>query len=47
LIEEAVYRRAPDRARAAGWTLEIDYGNEGFPAIECVLGFKRPAGGPA
>jgi len=31
-----------DRARAAGWTLEIEYVNEGFPASTCVLRFKRP-----
>jgi hypothetical protein len=30
-----------DRARAAGWTLEIEYGNEGFRASECRLRFKR------
>lgn len=36
-----------DRARAAGWTLEIEYGNEGHPASECVLRFKRPADGAA
>ena len=32
-----------DRARAAGWTLEIEYGNEGYRASECRLRFKRPA----
>jgi hypothetical protein len=32
-----------DRARAAGWTLEIEYTNEGYPAGTCVLRFKRPA----
>jgi hypothetical protein len=32
-----------DRARAAGWSLEIDYKNEGFRASECVLRFKRPS----
>jgi predicted small lipoprotein YifL len=32
-----------DRARAAGWSLEIEYRNEGFPASECVLRFKRAA----
>ena len=32
-----------DRARAAGWTLEIEYGNEGFRASECRLRFKRPS----
>jgi len=32
-----------DRARAAGWTLEIEYGNEGDKASECVLRFKRPS----
>jgi hypothetical protein len=32
-----------DRARAAGWTLEIEYGNEGFPASECVLRFTKPS----
>lgn len=31
-----------DRAQAAGWTLEIEYMNEGFPASTCVLRFKRP-----
>ncbi len=31
-----------DRARAAGWTLEIEYGNEGYRASECRLRFKRP-----
>jgi hypothetical protein len=30
-----------DRARAAGWTLQIEFGNEGYPASECVLRFKR------
>ncbi|MCK7478209.1 MAG: hypothetical protein M0C28_12970 [Candidatus Moduliflexus flocculans] len=30
-----------DRARAAGWNLEIEYRNEGFRASECVLRFKR------
>jgi len=30
-----------DRARAAGWTLEIEYMNEGYPASTCVLRFKR------
>jgi hypothetical protein len=30
-----------DRARAAGWSLEIEYGNEGYPARECVLRFKK------
>jgi hypothetical protein len=32
-----------DRARAAGWTLEIEYGNEGYRASRCLLRFKRPA----
>jgi len=32
-----------DRARAAGWSLEIEYGNEGFRASTCVLRFRRPA----
>lgn len=32
-----------DRARAAGWSLEIEYRNEGFRASECVLRFKKPA----
>jgi len=32
-----------DRAQAAGWTLEIEYGNEGFRASECRLRFKRPS----
>ena len=32
-----------DRARAAGWTLEIEYGNEGYRASECRLRFKRPS----
>ena len=32
-----------DRARAAGWALEIEYRNEGFRASECVLRFKRPS----
>jgi len=32
-----------DRARAAGWTLDIEYGNEGYRASECRLRFKRPA----
>ena len=32
-----------DRARAAGWSLEIDYKDEGFRASECVLRFKRPS----
>jgi hypothetical protein len=30
-----------DRARAAGWTLEIEYRNEAYPASTCVLRFKR------
>jgi hypothetical protein len=30
-----------DRARAAGWSLEIEYGNEGYRASTCVLRFKR------
>jgi hypothetical protein len=30
-----------DRARAAGWTLEIEYLNEGYSASACVLRFKR------
>lgn len=30
-----------DRARAAGWALEIEYGNEGYRASECLLRFKR------
>jgi hypothetical protein len=32
-----------DRARAAGWGLTIEFGNEGYQASECVLRFKRPA----
>jgi hypothetical protein len=32
-----------DRARAAGWTLDIEYRNETYPASTCVLRFKRPA----
>ena len=32
-----------DRARAAGWMLEIEYGNEGYRASECRLRFKRPS----
>ena len=32
-----------DRARAAGWSLEIEYKNEGYRASECVLRFKRPS----
>lgn len=32
-----------DRARAAGWSLEIEYRNEGYRASECVLRFKRPS----
>jgi hypothetical protein len=32
-----------DRARAAGWNLEIEYRNEGYRASECVLRFKRPS----
>ena len=32
-----------DRARAAGWTLDIEYGNEGFRASECRLRFKKPS----
>jgi hypothetical protein len=31
-----------DRARAAGWTLEIEYLNEGYSASACVLRFKNP-----
>jgi hypothetical protein len=30
-----------DRARAAGWALDIEYTNEGYPASECVLRFKK------
>ncbi|HSA96840.1 MAG TPA: serine hydrolase domain-containing protein [Acidobacteriota bacterium] len=29
-----------DRARAAGWTLEIEYGDKDYPASSCVLRFK-------
>lgn len=43
-IFETIWR---DRARAAGWTLEIEYVNEGFPASACILRFKRPDAGPA
>jgi hypothetical protein len=32
-----------DRARAAGWTLEIEYRDEGYPAGACILRFKRQA----
>ena len=32
-----------DRARAAGWSLEIEYKDEGYRASECVLRFKRPS----
>jgi hypothetical protein len=32
-----------DRARAAGWALEIEYVTEGYPAGTCVLRFKGPA----
>jgi hypothetical protein len=32
-----------DRARAAGWTLEIEYKSEAYPASSCVLRFKRPS----
>ena len=32
-----------DRARAAGWGLEVEYKNEGFRASECLLRFKRPS----
>lgn len=32
-----------DRARAAGWDLAIEYGNEGYRASECLLRFKKPA----
>jgi hypothetical protein len=32
-----------DRARAAGWNLEIEFRNEGYRASECVLRFKRPS----
>jgi hypothetical protein len=39
-IFETIWR---DRARAAGWTLEIEYANEGFPASACVLRFARPS----
>lgn len=30
-----------DRARAAGWALEIEYSNEGYPASECILSFTK------
>ncbi len=30
-----------DRARAAGWSLEIEYRDEGYRASECVLRFKK------
>jgi hypothetical protein len=30
-----------DRARAAGWILDIEYSDEGYRASECVLRFKR------
>jgi hypothetical protein len=30
-----------DRARAAGWTLDIEYENEGYRASKCRLRFKR------
>jgi hypothetical protein len=30
-----------DRARAAGWALTIEYGNEGYRASECRLVFKK------
>jgi hypothetical protein len=32
-----------DRARAAGWSLEIEYKDEDYRASECVLRFKRPS----
>jgi hypothetical protein len=32
-----------DRARAAGWALDIEYGNEGYRASTCLLRFKRAA----
>jgi hypothetical protein len=32
-----------DRARAAGWSLEIEYKDEGYRASECMLRFKRPS----
>jgi hypothetical protein len=30
-----------DRARAAGWALEIEYRNKGYRASECLLRFKK------
>jgi len=42
-IFETVWR---DRARAAGWSLEIEYGNEGFRASACLLRFKKAPGPP-
>ncbi len=38
-IFETVWK---DRARASGWSLEIEYGNEGFRASTCVLRFTKP-----
>lgn len=35
-----------DRARAAGWTLTVEYLNGAYRASECVLRFKRPARPP-
>lgn len=35
-----------DRARAAGWALTIEYGNEGYRASECRMHFKRPPAAP-
>jgi hypothetical protein len=32
-----------DRARAAGWSLTIEYVNEGYRASQCVMRFKRPS----
>ena len=37
-IFEMIWR---DRARAAGWALEIEYKDKSYPASECVLRFKR------
>lgn len=37
-IFETIWR---DRARAAGWALEIEYGDDGYRASSCVLRFKR------
>ena len=42
-IFEAIWK---DRARAAGWSLEIEYGNEGFRASTCLMRFTKAPRAP-